>query len=292
VLAEEAFRQLAASVDRSHAWGDDDERGALNFLTPSTTLAALREAERGQVVSCADRSLASRIEITTSTDAGDSWAAVNETVSFQQHGACSMTHFDALGHFFYDGRGHAGADRGILGPGGVSRLDTAAASAGIVGRGILIDLPAVAGTRYLDIDTFVSLSAVRAWLRHLQLETRPGDILFIRTGRPLAPAPEPGGFPQVGGPDLECARWIHDERIALIISDAGLDSPTPRVENVATPWHVLALTRMGISLVDFADLEELAQLCASSGKYSFLATLSVLPLARATASPVNPLVVL
>jgi kynurenine formamidase len=292
VLTEEQFRELAASVDRSRAWGNEDERGALNFLTPAATLAALREAEHGRVVSCADRGLASRIEITTSTDEAHSWAAVNETVSFRQHGAASMTHFDALGHFFYDGRGHGGADRSILEPHGVSTLDTTAASAGIVGRGILIDLPAVAGTRYLDADTFVSLADVQAWLERVELEAHPGDILFIRTGRPLAPAPEPGGYPRVGGPSVECAGWVHDERIALIISDAGLDSPTPRVENVATPWHVLALTRMGISLVDFADLEQLASLCASAGKYSFLAILSVLPLAKATASPVNPLVVL
>jgi len=292
VLTEQEFRDLASSVDRSRAWADDDERGALNFLTPSTTLAALREVEHGRVVSCADRSLASRIEIITSTDEAHSWIAVNETVSFQQHGAGSMTHFDSLGHFFYDGRGHSGTERSILDPHGVSALDTTAASAGIIGRGILIDLPAIAGTSYLDADTFVSLAAVRAWLRRVHVQARPGDILFIRMGRPLAPAPEPGGYSMVGGLSLECARWIYDERISLIVSDAGLDSPTPAVEDVATPWHVLALARMGISLVDFAELEELAWLCGSTGKYSFLAILSVLPLAKATASPVNPLVVI
>jgi hypothetical protein len=52
------------------------------------------------------------------------------------------------------------------------------------------------------------------------------------------------------------------------------------------------MTRMGVSLVDFADLERLAELCRAAGSYSFLAIVSVLPLARSTASPVNPLAVL
>jgi hypothetical protein len=106
------------------------------------------------------------------------------------------------------------------------------------------------------------------------------------------PGPDPGGYPAVGRLSLDFARWIHDQQIALIISDAGLDTPAPMVENVRTPWHVLALIRMGVSLVDFADLERLAELCRAAGSYSFPATVSVLPLARSTASPVNPPAVL
>lgn len=292
MLSEQGFDELASSVDRCGMWAPGDERGALNFITPSTTLAALKEVARGQVVSCADASLGARPQITTSTEQAHEWIAVNETVSYEQHGASSMTHFDSLGHFFYRGRGSHGAGPDILGPHGVSALDTVAASSGIVGRGILADLPAITGQAYLDVATSVGLATLRNWLGRVRAEPRPGDILFVRTGRPLAPTPEPGRYPDVGGLSLDCARWVHDERISLLVSDGGLDSPASAVENVATPWHVLALTRMGISLVDVADLEELARLCAETGKYSFLAAVSVLPLARATASPVNPLVVL
>jgi kynurenine formamidase len=292
MLTEHEFQKLASSVDRRGTWAPGDERAALNFITPSATLAALSEVERGQVVSCADASLGSRLLITTSTEQAHDWVAVNETVTYQQHGASSMTHFDSLGHFFYRGRGYDGADPGILGPHGVSALDTVAASAGIIGRGILADLPAITGRAYLDAGSSVGRADLLAWLAQARALPRAGDILFIRTGRPLAPAPEPGKYPEVGGLSLDCARWVHDERISLLVSDAGLDSPASAVENVATPWHVLALTRMGVSLVDAADLEELARLCAETGRYSFLAVVSVLPLAQATASPVNPLAVL
>lgn len=213
-------------------------------------------------------------------------------MTYDQHGAGSMTHFDSLGHFFYRGRGYDGAGPGIVGPHGVTALDPVAAAAGIVGRGILADLPAATGQRYVDVTTSVGLAGLTAWLESVGAAPRPGDILFVRTGRPLAPPPGPGEYPAVGGLSLDCARWVHDERFALLVSDAGLDSPAAAVENVATPWHVLALTRMGISLVDVADLEELARACAAAGKYTFLAAGAVLPLAQATASPVNPLAVL
>jgi hypothetical protein len=49
---------------------------------------------------------------------------------------------------------------------------------------------------------------------------------------------------------------------------------------------------MGVSLVDLADLEALAKACSAAGRITFLASIGVIPLARATASPVNPLVVL
>lgn len=295
MMTEGDFRALAASVERSRAWGADDERGALNFLTPSTVTAALREVQRGEVVSCADRRLASRPTIETAKAEAPDWLAVNETISFEQHGPRSMTHFDALGHFFYEGRGHGESGAQILSADGVRRLDVGAAASGIVGRGVLLDLPTIAGVPFLARSDWVGVDAVCDWLQATGTRPTAGDILFVRTGRPLAPPPEPDAFPQVGGLSLDCCRWIHDSRFSLIVCDAGMDvpdSPTPIVENVPTPWHVLALTRMGISLVDFADLEQLAHTCATAARYSFLAIVSVFPFAGSTGCPVNPLAVL
>jgi hypothetical protein len=291
VIAESEFRAIAASLDRSQLWGPDDTRGALNFLEPATVRAAISSVEMGEVVSCADPGLTTRAAIRTRSDHGDAWLAVNETVTFEQHGPHSMTHFDSLGHFFYDGRGHAGAEPRILTPTGVSALDVRAAASGIVGRGLLLDLPAVAGVPYIEPGRHIAISEVLAWLKRTSTTPDRGDVLFIRMGRPLAPDPLPGGYPALGGLDLDCARWIHDECFSLVVTDCGLDSPEPVVEGVVTPWHVLALTRMGVSLVDFAHLERLSDVCGNADRYTFLAVVSVLPLAGSTASPVNPLAV-
>ena len=292
MIREEDFRALAASLDRSRDWGDADELGALHFVTAAAVAAAVSEVTSGEVVSCADRGRGTLTAIETSVDAAGAWLAVNETVTFEQHGARSMTHFDSLGHFFYEQRGHAGASPSMREPAGVPRLDARPASRGIVGRGLLLDLPAIAGVAFLDRDRTVALEQVLGWLRRTGTAPREGDLLFVRTGRPLAPPPEPGGFPVVGGLDLDCARWVHDQRFSLVISDGGLDAARPVVENVATPWHILAIARMGLSLVDMADLEALAAACARRARHTFLAIVPVLPLARATASPVNPIAVL
>lgn len=291
VMTEEAFKALASSVDRRVTWGAGDQLGALHFLTAAATAAAAQEVRAGSVISCAARSRGALTSLTTSIDGSDAWSAVNETLVIQQHGPASMTHFDGLGHFFYEGRSHAGTPDSVVGPAGVTSLDVVPASGGIVGRGLLLDLPAIAGVPYLGLDRDVRLAEVRAWLDRRGVGPRPGDILFVRTGALLAPL-APVGLPAVGGLDLDCVPWVFDQQFSVIVSDAGLDSPRSMVERVATPWHILLIARMGVSLVDFADLEALGATCAALDRVTFLASIAVLPLAGSTASPVNPVAVL
>lgn len=291
VLSEADFRALADRVDRRAAWGPDDDLGALHHLTAAATVAAVREVAEGVVVPCAATERAGLATISTRIDAADHWKAVNETVTIEQHGAGSMTHLDALGHFYFDGTSHGGVGEDAIAPDGVSRLDITGAARGIVGRGMLLDLPAIMGADHVPLTRDVTLADVRSWLERHGATPHPGDILFVRTGAPHAPLGE-AGLPEVGSLSLDCATWVHDERFALIVSDAGLDSPRPTVEHVATPWHILTIARMGVRLVDFANLEDLAQACGERDRVTFLSVIAVPPLTGATASPVNPLAVL
>src|SRR4051794_12284693 len=279
MLQEAEFRALVATLDRSGRWPDAPGRGALNFLTPHATLAGLRTVTEGRVISCADRqaarnTLASDQDVaplTTSTDVAHDWLAVNEEIRYQQHGWASMTHVDSLGHFFYGNRGYGGTSPAVVSDDGVTANDIVPAGGGVVGRGLLLDLPRVIDQPYVPVDRLVTLAEVQRWLGATGATPQSGDILFVRTGRPQAPPPEPGTFFQVGTLDLECAQWIHDEEFSLVLSDAGLDSPNPLVQNVSTPWHILTLVAMGLFLIDCADLEELASACDDQGRNSFLA---------------------
>lgn len=291
MLSEADFRALADRVDRRAAWGSDDDLGALHYLTAAATVAAVREVAEGVVVPCAATGRAGLATISTRIDAADHWKAVNETVTIEQHGAGSMTHLDALGHFYFDGTSHGGVGEDAIRPDGVSRLDITGAARGIVGRGMLLDLPAITGTDYVPLSRDVTLAEVQSWLERHGVSPLPGDVLFVRTGAPHAPLGE-AGLPEVGSLSMDCVTWVHDSQFALIVSDAGLDSPRLIVEHVATPWHVLTIARMGVRLVDFANLEELAHACATRGRATFLAVVAAPPLTGATASPVNPLAVL
>ncbi|MGY2876397.1 hypothetical protein ACVW00_003587 [Marmoricola sp. URHA0025 HA25] len=297
-MQEDEFRALASRVDRSRRWPETPERGALNFITRQSTSQALHAAISGEVISCADRAAAHSAitqdeprPLKTRLDRSAEWLAVNETLTLEQHGPNAMTHLDALGHFYYQGSGFGGAGEDAVTDSGVTMNDVVAAAGGIVGRGFLLDLPRLLGLPYLPLAQTVTLAELETWLGRAG-SPRSGDILFVRTGRPVAPLPPRGQLPEVGGLALECATWIFDSEFSLVISDAGMDSPKPVVDNVATPWHVLTLTRMGVPLVDFADLEQIAAACDREARWTFLAVVAVLPISGATASPVNPLAIM
>lgn len=129
-------------------------RGALNFLTQESVLKAIATVRSGQVISCADTTRVSDgtarpVLIEATTEAGDDWLAINETITFPQHGPSSMTHLDALGHFLYEGRGYAKMSAADVTPAGITAQDVCSAATGIVGRGVLLDLAAMRGLNYL-----------------------------------------------------------------------------------------------------------------------------------------------
>ena len=76
-------------------------------------LAGLSLARRGRVVSCGEapaapplppdapplRSAPNPYRLSQWVDAGDGWAATNDRLELDIHGAASMTHIDALSHF-------------------------------------------------------------------------------------------------------------------------------------------------------------------------------------------------
>lgn len=300
MLEESEFRALVAALDRTGRWPDDPGRGALNFLTPQTTLRGLQTVTQGTVISCADGGAASTalgsghagVPVTTTVEAAHDWAAVNEEIRYSQHGPSAMTHLDSLGHFFYGNRGYGGTTPAVVSGHGVTANDIVPAAGGIMGRGLLLDLPRVIDEPYLPADRLVPLAEVERWLASSGTTPEPGDILFIRTGRPHSPPVEPGAFFEVGTLDLGCAQWLYDQEFSLVLTDAGLDSPTPLVENVATPWHILLLVAMGVFLADAAHLEALSTACEEQGRNVFLTAIAALPLPGVTASPVNPLAVL
>jgi hypothetical protein len=300
MLNELEFSALVSRLDRAGYWPARPEAGALNFLTPEATLGGLQSVTEGTVISCADPEAARRMfrpdsenpPITTSTDAAQNWLAVNEEVRYQQHGHAAMTHVDALGHFFFGNRGYAGTTPSVVFDHGVRANDVTPASGGIVGRGLLLDLPRLIDRPYVPSGTVITLAQVRRWLAATETEPHSGDLLFVRTGRPLLPPPEPGSGFDVGTLDLDCAEWIHDCEFSLVLSDAGMDAPAPMVQDVLPPWHILLLVAMGLFQVDCANLEELSVACRDRNRTVFLAVIASLPLPGATASPVNPLAIL
>ena len=297
------FQALLARLDRINGpVGPTNGTGSLSHLTAEAVRRAAQAVRSGQVISCADRAAGRHVHgdrdksrpqgLVTSVESAADWAAVNDRVTVDLHGPAAQTHLDALGHFYYQGRGYGGSSREHITETGVLANDVTPAAAGIVGRGLLLDLPRVLDLPYVPADHPVSITKVTDWLDTVGAQPQPGDLLFIRTGRPNSPQVSAGEFHNVASLDLDCAEWIARSRFSLVISDCGMDSPVAVVDEVPTPWHIVLLVALGTWLVDSADLEELADACTREGRHDFLATLGPMPLAGATASPVNPIVVL
>ena len=55
--------------------------------------------------------------------------------------------------------------------------------------------------------------------------------------------------------------------------------------------HVLAINAMGMHLLDYLDLDALAERCAATHRASFLCVVAPLRLREGTGSPVNPIAI-
>jgi len=287
-------------------WGPDDERGALNWITPERRAAAAALAREGHVVSCAlelatlagpgNPNPAQHMMIAAG-DARDMVAPGLETsldyVGVAFHGM-AVSHIDALCHVFVEGRMYNGFDASLVKSIGALRNSIMSARDGIVGRGVLLDIPRLRGVRWLEPgDCVVPDELVAA--EHAQgIEVREGDILLVGTGRDARRAHHGPWDANTGLAGLHptCVPWLHGRRIAALGSD-GVSDPLPANETPGwpIPIHQCCLVAMGVHLLDNLELGRLASACASRRRWEFLFTLAPLRIERGTGSPVNPLAI-
>jgi len=60
---------------------------------------------------------------------------------------------------------------------------------------------------------------------------------------------------------------------------------------VHTPAHVLAVTAMGMPLLDNMNLDRLSVICTEEGRWEFLFVTAPLRVPGGTGSPINPLAI-
>jgi kynurenine formamidase len=200
------------------------------------------------------------------------------------------THLDGLGHFAKHLCLHGGtpAAEGQSKTGGLTTLG-AERIAPRLGRGILLDIPAVQGTEMLAPTQVVGPKDLEAAARAARLTIETGDVVLIRTGwMRLWPDQRKYYSVQTGQPgiNLEAARWLTEQGAACLGSDnfAVEVMPPP---NHAHPVHIHCLVEKGVHLLEVANLEELSR----TKTYEFLLVLVPMKIRGGTASPIRPLAV-
>ena len=302
------FESMFDRVKNWGRWGDDDERGALNLLTPERTALAAREVRTGRTVSCAlDLATQSAPDnprpvehfmITAGDCRGD-----NPLPGFEQstdfmgvacHGM-AFTHVDALCHIFIDGVMYNGVAAAEVSSHGARRNSIIAAASGICGRGVLLDIPLLSGADWLPPSHRVTVAELEAAEAAHGVEVGPGDILLVSTGRGRwRHAEGPGIITQgMAGLDAECVPWLRERDVAVLGSDGVSDGVGGEmVTGWAMPIHQCVIAGMGVHLIDNMDLAALVQACADEGRWSFMLNVAPLRLIGGTGCVVNPIAVL
>jgi kynurenine formamidase len=304
----EEFEALFESVKNWGRWGDDDIRGTLNFLTPAHVQRACGLVKSGRHVSMA-------IPINTVAGPDNPNPAVHHMtqmhdwdvgsgklrfsmcyLGMESHGDCH-THIDALNHISYDGKLYGGRSADTVKSKGAQVLDMDDYATGVIGRGVLYDVPRHRGVPWLEPGEAVMRAELEAVEQAQGVRVDEGDIFVFRTGhhrRRLELGPWDNGYTGEGkaGLHVDTIPWMHERGIAAFLPDGDGETVPSTVDGMLYPIHPLQVAAMGMVVSDSLQLEDIAKACEEEGRWEFLVMCSPLRIQGGTGSPFNPIAVL
>jgi kynurenine formamidase len=305
--------QLDALYDEVRTWGrwgDDDQSGTLNYLTPERRAQAATFVRSGQAVSLShdlflnpspEQPAPSQHHMLASGDAlGASgipgYEATRDFIGTDVHGL-GTTHLDALCHMFVRGQMYNGGLPEQVTSMGATRNTVMTLADGIVGRGVLLDVPGALERPYLDPDHSITPDQLEAAERAHGVTVGSGDILVISTGRDARRTEASGQLNPflkgLSGLHPDCLRWMSEREVALLCNDGISDHLPPKPGTMwSFPVHQIGIVGMGLHLIDNVRLDSLVAACRAEHRYAFLFTAAPLRIPGGTGSPINPVAVL
>lgn len=305
------FRQAAERVRNWGRWGDRDQLGTLNLITPEKVAESSALVRRGQAISLsipfdqtgvwstgALRHNPVHMMRVDGRDAEDErWqrlARYNDdyvTMPLQ-----AATHWDAPSHVYYDGLLYNGFEASRVGSGGatVNGIEHAA-QRGVTTRGVLVDIARHRGAAAIAPASQVEPEELEAALTAQGVDVGSGDILMVRTGwwGQFDPAGDATAW-RNGSPGLSwrCADWLRARDVAAVAADnMAVETSTYTGSEVVLPLHLLCLRDMGLIFGELWDLEHLAAECAADGIYDCQLVAAPIRFTGAVGAPVNPIAI-
>ncbi len=300
-MSADEFQALFDRVSNWGRWGADDERGALNLITPEHRVRAAGLVRDGVTVSCS-------LPINTAADSDNVYPAVHlmlragdvvedtptrstaDYLAIAPHGV-AHSHLDALCHVSWRGKIYNDRPVSLVTSMGAKANAITIGQDGIVSRGVLLDIPVAQGVPWLEPGTPILPSDLEAAEAAGGVCVGEGDVLLVRTGR-WRRRREVGPWESretLAGLHTDCAPWLRERGVALLGCDGVSDYRPHHVEGVGLPIHTLTLVAIGIQLLDNQNLDDLSDACAERRRYEFLLTIAPLKLVGGTASATNPI---
>jgi kynurenine formamidase len=303
-VSADEFGALFREVSAWGRWGDDDQRGALHNLTPERVVAAVRLVRKGMSVTLslplATQPAASNPEpadhhmtMLADTDIGSgSLRFAKDYVGLDYHND-GHSHIDALCHVAYEGSLYNGQPADSVTSKGAGAETIEVLKDGLVGRGVLLDVPRLRGVPWLEPGEHIYRDDLAAAEREQGVGVREGDILLVRTGhaRRLAELGPWDTTTGKAGLHPTTMRFVAERGVAVLGSDGNSDTAPSTTDGVAFPIHVLALNAMGVYLLDYLQFENLVPACVESDRWEFLFAAAPLRISGGTGSPLNPVAI-
>ena len=304
-VTAEQFTALFEELSNWGRWGTDDERGALNLLTPDRVAAAAALVRDGVSISLSlplnttpavHNPVPADHHMTLLAELGADSEPVHflkDYVGLDYHND-GHTHIDALCHVGYQGRLYNDRREDAVTADGAEVNSIEVLRNGLVGRGVLLDIPGVRGVPWLEPGEHVFAQDLEAAEREQGVTVASGDVLLVRTGhgRRLAEL-GPWNTPVAkAGLHPTAMRFVGSRGVAALGCDGNNDTAPSSTEGVDFPIHALALAAMGVHLLDYLQLDDLAAACMRLGRWEFLLATAPLRIIGGTGSPLNPVAVL
>ncbi len=301
-MSSQTFESLAERLSNWGRWGDDDQLGTVNFITPAKVAAAAELVLSGEIVPLGIEFGSSGPQVAhprrfnplhfmsalhDSPWTGGATSADDVIMAPLQ----AATQWDALAHVGFHGRLYNGRPTDAVSVSGASVNAIAAVSGRIATRGVLADVAGHLRLEALEPGFAVTDELLTECLAAQGVEVGEGDILLVRTGflessRRRGWAGFSGSAPGLG---VSALPWIHERRLAGIAVDTSAAEVRPfDLPGFDMPFHVLGLVYMGLLLGEIFDLERLAERCRFDGRWEFMLVAPPLAVTGGVGSPINP----
>jgi kynurenine formamidase len=302
------LRHIAERVSNWGRWGNEDERGTLNFITPEVVRRGAQCVRRGEVFSLG-------LPITSDGPQIGQGGRVNPLHYMSAlHGGYGpdpdgfhfnddvvvmplqcATQWDSLAHVYYGGQLYNGFPAATVGSSGASKNSIERIANGVISRGVLLDVARAAGVERLPAGHVITPELLDRAEKLQQVSCERGDVLLLRTGHITVFTRETnreGYMRQMPGLGVAAVEWLHAREVAAVATDTSAVEVIP-FEDPATPLpvHLLCIRDMGLTLGEMFYLEDLAADCARDGIWECFFSAPPLRVVGGIGSPLNPLAV-
>ena len=306
---------LKPGLPQGSAWGlfgDDDQLGCLNLLTPERVIEAAKLVRKGRVFAMNLRidepnpPLYGRGAPRHHIESGP----VHRDDYLDSFWPQASSQWDSLRHIrhprdgFYNGVTDDQIVSGDSGRLGIEQV----ARRGIAGRGVLLDVGSYLEKQGLPLDCtkseVIRKDTLDACAKAEGVQVRTGDILLVRTGwlrwyleeaTPQQRTTMSGDAmtqlraPGIGPAD-EMAEYLWDLHIAAVAADNPSLEAWPPTQGDGF-LHFRLIPHFGMPIGELWYMEDLAADCAADGVYEFLLTSAPLNVPGGVGSPPNALAI-